>query len=103
MGHNPALHDGLSLYSYSWLHGGRAGRGGIRFGEGAHWFISAPDREVIHMLISGVLRAPDIGLDLRVQDVRMQDAPEFAAGERPFRVASPVFNDTTGFNRTGWN
>jgi len=54
--HNPALHDGLSLYSYSWLHGDRAGRGGIRFGEGASWFISAPDREVIHTLISGVVR-----------------------------------------------
>lgn len=90
-GHNEALHDGLSLYSYSWLRGGRAGRGGIRFGEGAHWFISAPDRAVIHTIISGVLRAPDIGLGLRVQDVRMQEAPEFAAGEQPFRVASPVF------------
>jgi CRISPR-associated endoribonuclease Cas6 len=85
------LHDGLSLYSYSWLRGGRAGRGGIRFGEGAHWFISARDREVIHTIISGVLRAPDIGLGLRVQDVRMQETPEFAAGEQPFRVASPVF------------
>ena len=90
-GHNEALHDGLSLYSYSWLRGGRAGRGGIRFGEGAHWFISAPDRAVIHTIISGVLRAPDIGLGLRVQDVRMQEAPEFAAGEQTFRVASPVF------------
>ena len=27
-GHNEALHDGLSLYSYAWLRGGRAGRGG---------------------------------------------------------------------------
>jgi len=90
-GHNDTLHNGLSRYSYSWLHGGRAGRGGIRFGEGASWFISAPDREVIHTLISGVLRAPDIGLGLRVRDVRLQETPEFAAGEQPFRVASPVF------------
>lgn len=90
-GHNEALHDGLSLYSYSWLRGGRAGRGGIRFGEGAHWFISAPSREVIHGLVSGIVRAPEIGLGLRVQDVRMQEASEFAAGEQPFRVASPVF------------
>jgi CRISPR-associated endoribonuclease Cas6 len=90
-GHNPALHDGLSRYSYSWLHGGRAGRGGIRFGEGASWFISAPDREIIHTIISSIVRAPEIGLGLRVQDVRMQEAPEFAAGEQPFRVASPVF------------
>jgi CRISPR-associated endoribonuclease Cas6 len=90
-GHRPDLHDGLSRYSYSWLHGGRAGRGGIRFAEGASWFISAPDRALIYELVSGIVRAPDIGLGLRVQDVRLQEAPEFAAGEQPFRVASPVF------------
>ena len=90
-GHNEALHAGLSLYSYGWLHGGRAGRGGIRFAEGANWFISAPDEALIHELVSGVVRAPDLGLGLAVRDVRMQRAPEFAAGEQPFRVAGPVF------------
>jgi CRISPR-associated endoribonuclease Cas6 len=90
-GHNDTLHNGLSRYSFSWLRGGQAGRGGIRFAEGAHWFISTPNREIIHTIISGVLRAPEIGLGLRVQDVRMQEAPEFTAGEQPFRVASPVF------------
>lgn len=90
-GHNPALHDGLSLYSYSWLHGGHAGRGGIRFAEGASWFISAPDETLIHELVSGVVRAPALDLDLAIRDVRMQRAPEFAAGEQAFRVASPVF------------
>ncbi|MGI4761618.1 MAG: hypothetical protein ACRYF0_12985 [Janthinobacterium lividum] len=64
-GHNDTLHDGLSLYSYAWLRGGRAGRGGIRFAEGAQWFISAPNREVVHTIISGVLRAPEIGLAAR--------------------------------------
>ena len=90
-GHSEALHAGLSLYSYSWLHGGRAGRGGIRFAEGASWFISGPDETLIHELVSGVVRAPDLGLGLTVRDVRMQRTPEFAAGEQPFRVASPVF------------
>lgn len=90
-GHNPALHNGLSLYSYSWLHGGRAGHGGIRFAEGASWFVSAPDETLIHELVSGVVRAPALDLGLAVRDVRMQRAPEFAAGEQPFRVASPVF------------
>jgi CRISPR-associated endoribonuclease Cas6 len=90
-GHNPTLHDGLSLYSYSWLHGGRAGRGGIRFTEGASWFISAPDETLIHELVSGVVRAPALDLGLAVRDVRMQRAPEFEASEQPFRVASPVF------------
>ena len=90
-GHNDALHAGLSLYSYAWLRGGRAGRGGIHFPEGANWFISAPDEELIHELVSGVVRAPELGLGLRVADVRLQRAPEFAAGEQPFRVAGPVF------------
>ncbi|AMR26249.1 hypothetical protein A0257_03490 [Hymenobacter psoromatis] len=90
-GHDEGLHDGLSLYSYAWLRGGRAGRGGIRFAEGASWFISAPDETLIHALVAGVVRAPDLGLGLRVADVRLQRAPEFAAGEQPFRVASPVF------------
>lgn len=89
--HNEVLHEGLSLYSYAWLRGGRAGRGGIYFPEGASWFISAPDEALIHELISGVVRAPELGLGLRVADVRMQRAPEFAAGEQSFRVAGPVF------------
>ena len=90
-GHNEALHEGLSLYSYAWLRGGRAGRGGIHFPEGANWFISAPDEGLIHELVSGVVRSPEIGLGLTVRDVQMQRAPDFAAGEQSFRVASPVF------------
>lgn len=91
VGHDDALHDGLSLYSYGWLRGGRAGRGGIRFGEGAHWFISAPDEALIHALVSGAFRAPALDLGLTVRELNMQAAPAFAAGEQPFRVASPVF------------
>lgn len=91
-GHDVARHDGLSLYSLSWLRGGRAGRGGIRFAEGAHWFVSAPDQGLIHQLVSGVVREPDLDFaGLRVRDVRMQITPEFGDGEQPFRVASPVF------------
>ena len=90
-GHDEALHGGLSLYSYGWLHGGRAGRGGIRFAEGARWFISAPDEALIHRLVSGAFRAPGLDLGLTVREITMQATPEFAAGEQPFRVAGPVF------------
>ena len=90
-GRNEASHESLSLYSYAWLHGGRAGRGGIHFPEGANWFISAPDEALIYELVSGVVRAPEVGLGLRVADVRMLRAPEFAAGEQAFHVAGPVF------------
>ncbi|WP_151088527.1 CRISPR-associated endoribonuclease Cas6 [Hymenobacter baengnokdamensis] len=91
-GHDAARHDGLSLYSLSWLHGGRAGQGGVRFAEGAHWFISAPGQELVHRLVSSIVREPDLDFaGLRVRDVRLQATPEFAAGEQPFRVGSPVF------------
>ena len=89
-GHNPALHDGLSLYSYSWLRGGRGGRGGLRFGEGAQWCISAHDPAVMHEVISGVVSKPGLDYGLVVRDVRIQTVPDFAAGEQHFRVLSPV-------------
>ena len=91
-GHDAARHDGLSQYSLSWLRGGQAGRGGVRFAEGAHWFISAPNQELIHQLVGGVVRDADLDFaGLRVRDVRMQAAPEFGDGEQAFRVGSPVF------------
>jgi CRISPR-associated endoribonuclease Cas6 len=90
-GHNTALHDGLSLYSYSWLRGGRGTRGGLRFGQGAHWSIAAHDPAVIHDIISGVISKPGLDHDLVVRDARIQTVPDFEAGERHFRVLSPVF------------
>ena len=90
-GHNPALHDGLSLYSFSWLRGGRGTRGGLRFGEGAHWSIAAHDPAVIHEIISGVISKPGLDCGLVVRDARIQTVPEFEGGEQHFRVLSPVF------------
>lgn len=90
-GHNDALHDGLSLYSLSWLRGGRGGRGGLHFRDGAHWCISAHEPELIHALVGGVIREPDLGLGLRVRDARLVAPPNFQNGEQAFRVLSPVF------------
>jgi CRISPR-associated endoribonuclease Cas6 len=90
-GHDDALHDGLSLYSLSWLRGGRAGRGGLWFRDGAHWCISAHDAQLIHALVGGVIREPDLGLGLRVRDAQLLAPPAFQDGEHHFRVLSPVF------------
>jgi CRISPR-associated endoribonuclease Cas6 len=90
-GHNPGLHDGLSLYSYSWLRGGRGTRSGLRFEQGAHWSIAAHDPAVIHEIISGVISKPGLDYGLVVRDARIQTVPDFEAGERSFRVLSPVF------------
>ena len=91
LGHNEELHDGLSLYSLSWLRGGRAGRGGLWYRDGAHWSISAHDPQLIHALIGGVIREPNLGLGLTVRDARLLTPPPFQDGEQWFRVLSPVF------------
>lgn len=91
LGHNEELHDGLSLYSLSWLRGGRGSRGGLHFRDGAHWSISAHDPQLIHALVGGVIREPDLGLGLTVRDARIVTPPTFQDGEQWFRVLSPVF------------
>ena len=90
-GHNEELHDGLSLYSLSWLRGGRGSRNGLRYPDGAHWSISAPNPQLIHALVGGVVREPDLGLGLRVRDAQLLNPPTFQDGEQAFRVLSPVF------------
>lgn len=91
-GANAALHDDLSLYSLSWLHGGRAERGGLAFPAGATWAISAPDRQLIHELLAAVVANPQLpGHGLRVTDARLRAVPDFSAGEQCFRLLSPVF------------
>jgi len=91
LGHNDDLHNGLSLYSLSWLRGGRVGRGELWFRDGAHWSISAHDPHVIHTLVGAVIREPDLGLGLRVRDAQLLAPPSFQDGEQWFRVLSPVF------------
>ncbi|TGE24436.1 CRISPR-associated endoribonuclease Cas6 [Hymenobacter aquaticus] len=91
LGHNDELHDGLSLYSLSWLRGGQGRRGGLWFRDGAHWSISAHDPQLIHTLVGGVVREPELGLGLRVRDAQLLTPPPFQDGEQAFRVLSPVF------------
>ncbi|UPL47650.1 CRISPR-associated endoribonuclease Cas6 [Hymenobacter sublimis] len=91
LGHNDELHNGLSLYSLSWLRGGQAGRNGLQYRNGAHWSISAHDPQLIHQLVGGVIREPDLGLGLTVRDARLITPPQFQDGEQWLRVLSPVF------------
>ena len=91
LGHANAVHDGLSLYSLSWLSGARGATGGLRFPNGAHWHVSAHDERVIQEIVRGILKRPDLDCGLRVVDVQFQPTPAFASGTRRFAVASPVF------------
>ena len=90
-GHDPALHDGLSLYSLSWLRGSQLGRGGLRFPNGAAWSISAHEPGILRTVLAAILAAPELpDYGLRVTDATWREVPEFKAGSHTFRLLSPV-------------
>lgn len=89
LGHNE-LHDGVSLYSLSWLTRGKAIKGKLDFRTGSDWFISAHDPEVIKQLIRGIQGDPSVAFGMRVAGITIQNTPNFGR-EKRFMVGSPVF------------
>ncbi|PJA95412.1 MAG: CRISPR-associated endoribonuclease Cas6, partial [Ignavibacteriales bacterium CG_4_9_14_3_um_filter_34_10] len=45
------IHDEISLYSLSWLQGGKMVKDGFNFPNGARWFVSFWDEEIGKQLI----------------------------------------------------
>ncbi len=86
------VHDGLSLYSFSWLQGGQSTRQGLRFPKGASWFISAIDGDFLSRSIHGILADPHLRWGMRVEQATLQAPPDFTdVPEVRFLLASPVF------------
>jgi CRISPR-associated endoribonuclease Cas6 len=74
----------------SWLSGGKAtGNKGLEFSNGAQWFISAFDEDLIKKIISGVMIDPDVTFGMKVTDITIRETPEFIAETR-FFLGSPV-------------
>lgn len=84
------LHDKISLYSLSWLDGGRRVRNRLEFSGGAKWFVSFYEDEYVERLVNGALRDPKMFCGMRVLEIRQQTTPEFPAKYK-FKAASPVF------------
>lgn len=85
-------HDDISLYSLSWLRGGKARRDkkGLDFRYGATFFVSAPNEELLKDMISGIFKGAHIRWGMEVQEVRMRPTPDFGNRQR-FFAESPVF------------
>lgn len=96
-GHNPELHDKDSLYSYSWLCGGRMVNGQLFYKKKiTGWTISTVAEGVGHQLLAGIVGHPSLeGHGLSVQEVQLVPAPVFTAGEHRFELASPILVYTT--------
>ncbi len=84
------VHNALSLYCFSWLQRGKAvGRLGLDFPNGALWFISAYDVDLIKKVVGGILDDPEVAFGMRVEAVTLRETPTFPSSMR-FFLGSPV-------------
>jgi CRISPR-associated endoribonuclease Cas6 len=83
------LHDSLSLYSLSWLSGGKRDGDSLTFPNGASWSISAHDPEVLHKTCMSAMNDPSVCCGMRVTEIKILVEPPVREGH-VFKVASPV-------------
>ncbi|MBU2471792.1 MAG: CRISPR-associated endoribonuclease Cas6, partial [Bacteroidetes bacterium] len=84
------IHDEISLYSLSWLQGGKGVKDGFDFPKGARWFISFWDEELGKQLIMSAMKNTDVCCGMCVKEIQMQENPQFSSKER-FIASSPIF------------
>lgn len=90
LGADNPYHGKPALHSFSVLNGSQSvEKRGLRFPNGARWFISASDPEFIKWLILGIQRDPLIMEDMEVREIMIQEDPTFGTA-RIFKVGSPV-------------
>lgn len=83
-------HDEVSLYSFSWLQGGKGSKEGLMFRSGATWVISSYKINIIKGLLKGIQNDPSIAWGMKVKEIQIQEEPQFASKEY-FKLMSPVF------------
>ena len=90
IGEKNLVHDGLSLYSFSWLQNVDTNKNGIIIKKGSYFFISAYDEVLLKSIIQGIIRDPQVYFGMSVYDIQITEEPKFSEKEK-FLVASPVF------------
>lgn len=84
------IHDEISLYSLSWLQGGKSVKNGLSFKYGAEWQVSSYDPELLKSVIKGIRDAPQVSFGMEVRNVTIVNVPNFRESEK-FYLNSPVF------------
>jgi len=83
------LHDGMSLYSMSWLSNGIRDGTRLKFPKGSTWFVSLHDERTAERLKRSVLMDPSVCCGMNVKTIKLSETPNFS-GKYRFKVASPV-------------
>ena len=84
------IHDEISLYSFSWLFGGKGNKNGLEFKNGAKWFISFFEINHLKLVLESILNEPDLFNGMRIKDVILQETPNMDNIDK-FYLASPIF------------
>jgi CRISPR-associated endoribonuclease Cas6 len=84
------IHDEISLYSLSWLYGGKRINNGLSFQSGGEWHISSYDTDLLKKLIMGIKDDPTINFGMAVRNISIIQPPDFGNNHR-FYLNSPVF------------
>jgi hypothetical protein len=71
------IHDEISLYSLSWLQGGKMVKDGFSFPNNAKWFISFWDDEIGKQLINNAMKDPAVCCGMNVSEIQIQENPKF--------------------------
>lgn len=83
------IHGRLSLYSFSWLQNGTMVKDGFNFPNGAIWFISFFDDNIIKDIIRTILRDPGLFSGMFVSDITIKDTPDLG-DRRLFYLATQI-------------
>jgi CRISPR-associated endoribonuclease Cas6 len=84
------IHDQMSLYSFSWLKGGKKVNEQLDFANGASFFISFYDTSKLKYIIKGIQSEPDVFYGMSVNNITIQEVPMFETKQR-FMAESPIF------------
>ena len=76
------VHDGLSLYSFGWLSGGKPRGKVLQFPGGAGWNVSFLSDEAADRVRRGIRRDPLVTAGMRVFEIREQITPHFGPAAR---------------------
>lgn len=90
IGDNNELHGGLSLFSFSWFQGSKLDNKFLSFRQGASFFISFYDANVLKSIVRNILNDPNMFCGMEVTDVQIADTPDLSQRSL-FYCASPIF------------
>ncbi|SMD44435.1 CRISPR-associated endoribonuclease Cas6 [Aquiflexum balticum DSM 16537] len=84
------IHDDVSLYSLSWLMGGKINIDGFDFKYGAEWIISTYESILLGSVIKGIQQDPEINFGMTVKEIVLSDDPPVESIQK-FYLNSPIF------------